>query len=97
MKKYVTKQNVVALARIAILCALGFLIAGVSPAFAAMMSRSFDVNAPLNAVWSMMRPGWYRFFLRVSPGARHFWQVGHQNVERPFWVNRLTMPLQPAA
>jgi hypothetical protein len=23
----------------------------------------------------------------------HFWQVGHQNVERPFCVNRFTVPL----
>jgi hypothetical protein len=25
----------------------------------------------------------------------HFWHFGHQNVERPFWVNRRTIPLQP--
>src|SRR4029078_13489253 len=24
----------------------------------------------------------------------HFWHFGHQKVERPFWVNRLTMPPQ---
>jgi hypothetical protein len=28
--------------------------------------------------------------------SNHFWHFGHQNVERPFWVKRLTMPLQPA-
>ena len=26
---------------------------------------------------------------------RHFWQVGHQNVERPFCTKRLTVPRQP--
>jgi hypothetical protein len=25
----------------------------------------------------------------------HFWHFGHQNVERPFWVNRRTIPVQP--
>ena len=56
MKKYITKQNITALGRIAILCALGFLGAGVSPAFAAMLSRGFDVSATLHAVWSMIGP-----------------------------------------
>ena len=26
----------------------------------------------------------------------YFWHFGHQNVERPFWVKRRTMPPQPA-
>ena len=26
----------------------------------------------------------------------HFWHFGHQKVERPFCVNRRTMPPQPA-
>jgi hypothetical protein len=25
-----------------------------------------------------------------------FWHFGHQNIERPFWVKRLTMPQQTA-
>jgi hypothetical protein len=27
---------------------------------------------------------------------RYFWHFGHQNVERPFWTKRRTMPPQPA-
>src|SRR6478672_5615170 len=30
-----------------------------------------------------------------SPVLFYFWHVGHQKVERPFWVKRLTIPLQP--
>jgi hypothetical protein len=26
---------------------------------------------------------------------RHRWHFGQQNVERPFWVNRRTIPPQP--
>jgi hypothetical protein len=26
----------------------------------------------------------------------YFWHFGHQKVERPFWVNRRTIPPQPA-
>ncbi len=25
----------------------------------------------------------------------YFWHFGHQNVERPFWVKRFTVPSQP--
>jgi hypothetical protein len=56
MKKYVTKQNIAALARIAVLCALAFLSVGLSPAFAATLSRSVDLSATLAAVWSMIGP-----------------------------------------
>ena len=48
MKKYVTKQNIAALARIAILCALPLLVAGFSPAIAATLSRSVDVGVTLD-------------------------------------------------
>ncbi len=40
-----------------------------------------------------------RLRMTATPEANtktHFWHFGHQNVERPFWVKRLTMPLQPS-
>lgn len=56
MKKDVTKQNIAALVRIAILCALPLLAAGFSPAIAATLSRSVDVGVTLSAMWSMIGP-----------------------------------------
>ena len=40
-----------------------------------------------------------RISRRVCNGRRnrnYFWHFGHQKVERPFWVKRLTMPLHLA-
>jgi hypothetical protein len=56
MKKYVTKQKVAALARIAVFGALTLLVAGFSPAIAATLSRSVDVGVTLSTVWSMIGP-----------------------------------------
>ncbi len=56
MKKYVTKQNIAALARIAALCTFTLLAAGFSPAIAATLSRSLDVGVTLSAMWSMIGP-----------------------------------------
>ena len=53
MNKYVTRQNITALARIAALCALAFISVGFSPAFAATLSRDLDVTAILSAMWSI--------------------------------------------
>jgi hypothetical protein len=53
MKKHVTKKNITALTRIAVICALAFLSVGVSPAFAAAFSRGVDVGATLSAMRSM--------------------------------------------
>jgi len=33
---------------------------------------------------------------KMRQSETHFWHFGHQKVERPFWVNRRTIPLQPA-
>jgi hypothetical protein len=63
----------------------GFLVQFLYQTLSAVVSPAF-------AMMSRLAPGLFR----VSLGARHFWQVGHQNVERPFWVNRFTTPLQPA-
>lgn len=56
MKKYLIRQNITALARIAVLGALVFLSVSVLPAFAATLSRSADVSATLSAMWSMIGP-----------------------------------------
>jgi len=56
MKKPMTKRNFTAASRIATLGALAFLSLNVSPASAATLSRSVDVNAPLSQVWSMIGP-----------------------------------------
>ena len=56
MKKYVTKQNIAALARIAVPCAFTLLVAGFSPATAATLSRCVDVSVTLSSMWSMIGP-----------------------------------------
>jgi large-conductance mechanosensitive channel len=56
MKKYVTKQNIAALARRVVLGAFTLLVAGFSPAIAATLSRSVDVGVTLSAMWSMIGP-----------------------------------------
>ena len=73
MKKYATKQSIAALARIAVLCALTFLGVGLSPAFAATLSRSVDLSATLSAVWSMIGPlGAIRYLRAWFNGTNHF-------------------------
>ena len=37
-----------------------------------------------------------RILASFGRAENHFWHFGHQKVERPFCVNRLTMPPQPA-
>jgi hypothetical protein len=56
MKKHFTKRNFAAVAQMVALGALVFLSVHVSPAFAATLSRSVDVNGTLSAVWSMIGP-----------------------------------------
>jgi Polyketide cyclase / dehydrase and lipid transport len=56
MKKHLTHQGVATLARFAALGALAWLGLTVSPAFAATLSRSIDVNATASVVWSMIGP-----------------------------------------
>ena len=56
MKKHFTKRNFAAVAQMVALGALVFLTVHVSPAFAATLSRSVDVNGTLSAVWSMIGP-----------------------------------------
>jgi hypothetical protein len=56
MKKYLTRQNVAALVRTAVLCALALASVSFSPAFAATLSRSADVAGTLSAMWSMIEP-----------------------------------------
>jgi hypothetical protein len=38
----------------------------------------------------------YEFLLAMTAIFFYFWHFGHQNVERPFWTKRRTMPPQPA-
>ena len=54
MKKYITKQNIVALTRIAVLCLLAFLSVSFSPVLAATLSRGFDLSAALSTARSIM-------------------------------------------
>ena len=56
MKKHVTKATIAALGRIAALGALSYLGFAISPAVAATLSRSVDVNGTASAVWSMIGP-----------------------------------------
>jgi hypothetical protein len=37
-----------------------------------------------------------RVGVSIGLSGNYFWHFGHQKVERPFWVKRLTMPPQPA-
>ena len=56
MNRHVTKRNFATASRIAGFVALGFVTIGVSPVFAATLSRSVDVSATASAVWSMIGP-----------------------------------------
>jgi hypothetical protein len=56
MKKHLTKRDFAAVTQLVGLGALVFLTVHVSPAFAATLSRSVDVNGTLSAVWSMIGP-----------------------------------------
>jgi hypothetical protein len=56
MKKHMNKRYFTAVTRVAALGALVFLSVNVSPAFAATLSRSVDVNGTLSAVWAMIGP-----------------------------------------
>jgi hypothetical protein len=56
MKKHMTKRNFTAVTQIAMIGALVFLGANVSPAFAATLYRSVDVSGTASAVWSMIGP-----------------------------------------
>jgi hypothetical protein len=54
MKKYVSKQNIATLTRIAVLCLLAFLSVSFSPALAATLSRGFDLSAAVSTARSIM-------------------------------------------
>jgi hypothetical protein len=56
MKKHFTHRNIAKLIRIAALGGLTQLNFNVSPALAATLSRSADVNGTVSAVWSMIGP-----------------------------------------
>lgn len=56
MKKYLTEQDIALLTRIAVLCALALLIASVSPALAATLSRGAEFSTTLSVVRSMIYP-----------------------------------------
>jgi hypothetical protein len=56
MQKYVTKNDIAALARIAAFCALAVLSVDLSPALAAMLSRGADFSVALSAVRSLIGP-----------------------------------------
>ena len=56
MKPYLSDQIIVALTAIAGLCALLFLGLSLSPAFAAVLSRSANLGVTLSAVRSMLYP-----------------------------------------
>ena len=56
MKKHFTHRNIAMLIRIAAIGGLTQLSISVSPALAATLSRSADVNATVSAVWTMIGP-----------------------------------------
>ena len=68
MKSYVTKQNIFAVARIAVRCVLASVSAGFSPALAATLSRDMDVVGVLAAMQSVIGPLRIRLS-RVDAGA----------------------------
>jgi hypothetical protein len=56
VKKYVTSQNIAALARIAVLCALACLDIGFSPALVATLMRGVNAGVTLSAMRLMIAP-----------------------------------------
>jgi hypothetical protein len=56
VKKYVTSQNIAALTRIAVLCALAFLDVGFSPALVAALVRGVNAGVTLSAMRLMIAP-----------------------------------------
>jgi len=54
MKDYVTGQGIAAWVGLVIVGLLAFVGAGISPAFAATLSRGVDISVALSAMWSMM-------------------------------------------
>ena len=79
------EMNVSLLIQIACLGALALLGLCVAPGFAATISRSSEIEASGDLVDG-----------HQDQKGLHFWRFGHQKVERPFWVKRRTIPLQPA-